>query len=108
LRSSTDFRRLRDHYKTSATFYGAEFSPDDIRQGYLGDCYYLSALSAIAEDHTDLVDMWTNTERSSTGIYSMWGWPKGVPTEVVMDDFLPSRKYSDNLLHTRFAHMGGD
>lgn len=46
--NSTEFKRMSDvHGDRMSIFTGID--PNDINQGDLGDCYYLSAVSALAE-----------------------------------------------------------
>jgi hypothetical protein len=43
------WKRLSEHYQFgSSTLFGDDFSSNDINQGYIGDCYYLAALSSVA------------------------------------------------------------
>ncbi len=79
-------------YGTS-TFYGSEFSPEDVNQGALGDCYFLTGMGSIAERHDDFIDSWGDAGSSSlhsNGKYSYFAWPLGTPTEIVIDDKIPA------------------
>ena len=71
-----------------------KFSINDIAQGYLGDCYFLSALSSVAEKHEDVAGIFDQTELNSEGMYSIWAWPKGKPTNIRLDDQILSSNAS--------------
>ncbi|KNC49194.1 calpain 5 [Thecamonas trahens ATCC 50062] len=64
--------------------------PDDIVQGALGDCWLLSAISAIAGRDEAVLDLFVKDETSDAGVYGVWFWSAaGGWTEVVVDDRVP-------------------
>lgn len=87
--------------------YGESFSPDDISQGYIGDCYYLAALSSIAEDHDLFSRIFGQDRLNSNGLYSMNVWVRGVPHEVTVDDVMPMRSWGSGF-NFWFNGMGDD
>ena len=70
--------------------FGDGISYDDINQGALGNCWALSAASAVAEKPERMMAQFINTEnvQNKAGIYGMNMYALGVPTSVVIDDYL--------------------
>ena len=64
-------------------------SPNDILQGQLGDCYFLSTLSAIAEFPKRIERCFDTHEYQSSGCYTINMFDMGVETDFVVDDFFP-------------------
>jgi hypothetical protein len=44
------WKRASEVYKGKESFVFNDITPMDIKQGYCGDCYYLSSLSSLAEN----------------------------------------------------------
>jgi len=75
----------------SQTIYGDDVTNDfeDIDQGMLGDCYYLSAISALGMMN-DRLNYTIETDRiNDAGVFAMRVYVKGVPTVVAVDDYIP-------------------
>ncbi len=67
---------------------------NDISQGDLGDCYFLCALSSVAE-FTDCVRSFFNTLTiSSNGVFECTFYIHGIKTQVVVDDYFPFFEYT--------------
>lgn len=66
-----------------------KIEPGDILQGSIGDCYFLSAISAIAENDFRIKNIFPSLEINKYGIYMARVLNKGVLTEVVVDDYVP-------------------
>ncbi|KRX05947.1 hypothetical protein PPERSA_01025 [Pseudocohnilembus persalinus] len=61
----------------------------DILQGSLGDCYFLSSLSVIAEKNEDLIRRLFETQhRNEEGKYLVWLCYDGEWTQVILDDYI--------------------
>lgn len=88
------------------TLFGAGISPDDINQGALGDCWFLSAASSIAEFPGRMEKVFLNSKSALNrpGIYGVNLYTLGVPHTVIVDDYLPLN--SEN--KTLFAAPGTD
>jgi calpain-15 len=71
------------------TDYG--FRAADLRQGGVGDCWFLSALAVVAERHDLIARLFANgdTAPSAQGIYALRFFLDGEWTSVVIDDRLP-------------------
>ena len=65
----------------------------DIKQGGLGDCYYLSALSVIAHSRSDLLQKIFHPESrkyQENGLYTVMFFRNRKPVFITIDDFFPS------------------
>ena len=63
--------------------------PSDILQGQLGDCYFLSALSALAEQGFRIKNLFPSIQINENGIYMARILHDGEYQEVVIDDYFP-------------------
>lgn len=96
LKSDLDFlyikikwRRARDIYPDK-TLFGTQILPEDVVQGDLGDCYYAAAIAALAE-HPELIKQAFVTQNYlANGTVVMQVYVRGVPTTVVIDDYIPT------------------
>ena len=67
-------------------------TPADVRQGSIGNCWFLSAISALSEEAGRIERVFVNDEKSDRGIYAVNFYTLGVPHTVVIDDYLPLRE----------------
>ena len=66
-----------------------EICPNDIRQGALGNCYFLCCLSSLAE-YPDLIRRLFDFDYlNDYGIQSVWLNINGVWTQIVLDEYFP-------------------
>jgi calpain-15 len=80
------WKRASDYFKKKTYYVFNNISPTDIKQGYCGDCYYLSALSSLAENKDRVKWLFITTEVNSAGCYAIQFYINGEPIEVVVDD----------------------
>lgn len=66
--------------------------PSDIVQGMLGDCYFLSAISAIAENENRIKRIFLQRQVTKSGAYCVALCLNGMWEEVVVDDYFPCHK----------------
>lgn len=66
--SRISWKRVRD-IMPNAEFIKDVIEPADILQGQLGDCYFLSALSALAEQGFRIKSLFPSIEINKHGIY---------------------------------------
>ncbi len=97
--------------KTSTILSADDDWADDIDQGGLGDCYFLSSLSSLNGDRMK------NTILSQTintaGAFATQIYVKGIPQVVVIDDYLPfnTKYYTASYgyyIYLNFATQAGD
>lgn len=65
--------------------------PGGVRQGSLGDCWFLAAAAALAEHPDRIQRVFTNKEYSAEGVFEVTVYLKGSPIKEVVDDRLPVR-----------------
>ena len=69
-------------------FEGIE--PNDIKQGQLGDCYFLSVLSAMAEFPHRIEKLFDTQEFQESGCYTINICDMGIWQDVTVDDYFPT------------------
>ena len=66
-----------------ATFFGPDgissVNPSDINQGYIGNCWIMASISAIAEVPGRIDDFFVTNDISENGIYAVQMYTLGVP-----------------------------
>ena len=62
---------------------------NDIQQGELGDCYFLSCLSALAENPDRIKAIFITKEVNDAGIYAVKLFINGEERVIVVDDYFP-------------------
>lgn len=95
-------------------FWGTDgISPMDVRQGAIGNCWFMATASALAEkpNRLERVFLDKSGKMRESGIYGMNIYTLGVPHSVVIDDYLPLQKVAtkDGIVYeTLFSHVGED
>eukprot|EP00826_Nyctotherus_ovalis_P011865 TRINITY_DN13091_c0_g1_i1.p2 TRINITY_DN13091_c0_g1~~TRINITY_DN13091_c0_g1_i1.p2 ORF type:complete len:145 (-),score=5.31 TRINITY_DN13091_c0_g1_i1:232-666(-) len=78
-------------------------TPLDVKQGSLGNCYFIStlvSLAAVPERIQRLFDPVSDSEREK---FSVNVYPMGIRTKITVDGYLP---YAENFLVQLFESMG--
>jgi calpain-15 len=65
------------------------FSPNDLLQGGVGDCWFLSALAVVAQRHDLIARLFVDTAPARSGCYLLRLFLDGQWRHVVVDDQLP-------------------
>ena len=60
--------------------FEGDIEPNDIKQGSLGDCYFLSSLSVISERPNRISNLFVTKEVNNEGIYAINITKNGEPT----------------------------
>jgi calpain-15 len=83
------WKRAPEHFKGEefSVFHGIE--PNDIKQGNLGNCYFLSALSSMAEFPQRIKDIFPIHKVNSAGCYPMNLCVNGQFIIIIVDDYFP-------------------
>lgn len=82
-------------YSTTPSLWG-DFGkpiPNGIKQMSLGDCWFLAAASAVAEQAERVYRFAHDREYNKNGVFRFYFWVKDAWYGINVDDRLPSRKY---------------
>ena len=83
------------------TLFGTNgITPNDIRQGAIGNCWFMSAAAALAEEKGRMESVFLNSEVNANGIYGVNLYTLGVPHTVIVDDYLPLMDKGDGTFAT--------
>lgn len=74
--------------KNPSLFHG-KIEPSDIKQGYLGDCYFLAALAAIAERPDRIFNLFLTQDLNQQRYFSVKMLYKGKWMTIDMDEHIP-------------------
>ena len=95
-------------WRTPDEFWGPGYAvfkggidPNDIKQGALGDCYFLSTLSALAEIPDRISKLFKNKEANPYGVYAVNVCEMGEWREIVVDSLFPCKNKSAGPIFTR-------
>ena len=85
--SSHNEKTLKTLLKKSRTM--AAIDKDDIVQGALGDCYFLSSLASLAQNPARIRGLFMTTKQNDEGIYCLRMCHEGIWRAVAVDDYFP-------------------
>lgn len=80
----------------SGSLFQNGVSPDDVKQGYLGDCYYLATLSSIAQEKPNYIQNMFIDNGDNT--FTVRFFNNGVANYVTVDRYLPTNA-NGNLIY---------
>ena len=83
------WKRPKDVYGKGKYCVFNNISPSDIKQGYCGDCYFLSSISSLAEFPKRIKEIFITEEVNEAGCYAMYFYINGERKVVVVDDYFP-------------------
>jgi calpain-15 len=86
------WKRPNEVFRSQNYFLYDKLDISDINQGQLGNCYFLSALSALAEFPDRYKKIFVNNQKSDNGCYAIKLQLQGIPKIVTIDDHFPAIK----------------
>ena len=92
--SRITWKRAIDSFGSNL-FWGTDgITPMDIRQGALGNCWFMAVASALAEKPKRLEKIFIDKsgKMNPYGIYAVNKYTLGVQHSVILDDYLPLEK----------------
>ena len=84
--SALEWRRPIELFESNYALFG-DIGPSQIRQGMLGDCYFLSAVSAMAEFPDRIRNIFITQEINAAGCYALNVYASGHLLTLVLDDY---------------------
>jgi hypothetical protein len=96
---------MSDKNLVNTVILGDNVDVTDIDQGALGDCYFLSACSAVAEKPERFVQAILTDSINPAGLFAMHAYVRGVPGLMVIDDYLPFQVYSWGAAYPLFTQQ---
>lgn len=84
------WKRPNEIFRTENYYLFETIDISDIHQGQLGNCYFLSALSATAEYNERFQKIFISKTKSVNGCYVVRMMIQGVPKVVCVDDHFPT------------------
>jgi calpain-15 len=98
------WRRPKDFMKGTPKVFSDSIDPNDIRQGFLGNCWFLCAVACLAERPALVKRLFITKEYNEEGIYRLRICKNGEWTLVTVDDYIPCSYNAGPM----FAHSNGD
>jgi hypothetical protein len=87
---SVIWRRADDIFgKNNYQVFEERIEPNDIKQGSLGDCYFLSVLAALAEKPRRIRRLFESPKPNEQGCYAVKVCNVGMWTTILLDDYIP-------------------
>jgi hypothetical protein len=88
--SVSGWERVPDIDGADYSFWGPYgIRPQGVSQGGLGDCWFLSAASALAEEGSRIREVFNGRGKQDDGFYVLKFYVMGVPNYITVDDTLP-------------------
>jgi hypothetical protein len=84
-------KKVKKWVRNTCNLY-EKIEASDIQQGVLGDCYFLSATAAIAEENPNYIERMFLLDKKDEGWYGVRWNVNGVPTDTWVNNELPSNK----------------
>ena len=101
------WKRLSEIYnlKELKVYSNNNILSNDIEQGELGDCYYLSVLSALSENPERIKKLLPKPKITEEGVYECDVYIHGNLTPIVIDDYFPVIENENEETEIAFANM---
>jgi hypothetical protein len=95
------WKRAPEIFGNSFKVFEGKIEADDVQQGNLGICYFLSGIAALAEFPQLIDELIRTKEANEKGYYEVLLFIDGKWVIVPVDDYFPCDKYSGKLKFTR-------
>eukprot|EP00929_Paragymnodinium_shiwhaense_P119068 TRINITY_DN90957_c0_g1_i1.p1 TRINITY_DN90957_c0_g1~~TRINITY_DN90957_c0_g1_i1.p1 ORF type:complete len:702 (-),score=115.06 TRINITY_DN90957_c0_g1_i1:215-2320(-) len=88
---SVDWKRAKDFFGDTPTLFGPDGpTPMDIEQGRIGDCYFLSACAALAEEPSRIKRLFRQQDVTEDGVYCVSLMKNGTWHDIWINDVFPT------------------
>ena len=107
-----NWKRITEVYSADHSLFGSRgIQHEDMRQGFIGNCWFISGASVLAEVPGRMEKVFLNDNAiSANGIYALNFFTLGMPHTIIVDDYLPLREawWVDSGYTTLFAQVSQD
>ena len=83
------YRRPKDFFSGNYSLFLNEIEPNDIKQGSLGDCWFMCSIASLAERKNLVERLFLTRAVSNEGIYRIRFCKGGEWQTVTVDDYIP-------------------
>ena len=90
--SEVGFARAKDIFGDKYKLFSEKIEMDDVIQGKLGDCYFLSSVANLCKFPSLIMKLFKTKEKNADGFYEILLYIDGRPQIVIVDDYLPVDK----------------
>ena len=101
-----NWTRVSSSLMDEHTLFGEQLTPDDILQGQIGNCWWMAALSALAEYPGRVENLFLNRQLSEAGVYGVNLYALNVPVTIQVDDWLPLRSNGSDAIFAKIPEDG--
>lgn len=103
IRRKVQWKRVMELCGEYKLFRGIDV--DDIVQGELGDCYFLSGVTGISENPNRILKLFRTKKENKYGCYAVTLYICGMRRTIVLDDYFPIVNNMWALTHSREPEM---
>lgn len=103
IKKKVTWKRVPEVYSSYKLFKGIDV--DDIIQGELGDCYFLSAITGVSENPNRILKLFLTNKENRYGCYAINLYVCGSLKIIVLDDYFPALGKTWPLTHSRDSEI---
>ena len=86
------FARASEIFGDKFKLFSETIEMDDVKQGQLGDCYFLSSVANLCKFPSLIMKLFKTKQTNPDGFYEIILFIDGKPQIVIVDDYLPVEK----------------
>ena len=95
------FLRAKEIIGDDYCLFSEKIEMEDVEQGSLGDCYFLTSVSNLCKFPNKLKSMFKQSSKNEKGFYEIEFYIDGKKQIVVIDDYLPVSKVNKQLIYAK-------
>jgi hypothetical protein len=84
---------------------GVAVHPNDVDQGYIGDCWIMAAMTSVAQEHPEIIE--NMIQRNPNGTYTVTFQEDGEPVEITVTPDVPLNEDGEPIF-AEFPYAGVD
>ena len=96
-----EFYRPKDILGDDYCLFSDKIEFDDVKQGNLGNCYFISSVASLCQFPDKIRKMFKQTSKNEKGFYEIEFFIDGKKQIVIVDDYIPAFKESKQPCYAR-------